>query len=993
MNKEISKDFNAFILSVILLFLSFIFCSMSVFGAENKVILKDLIKKETKVIVHYKPKKEDETNWALWLWPKDGEGEEYPFTSEDQFGKIAVINLKDIHKEVGIIVKSEGSWDNQDGGDHLIDTRSGVGEVWLHGGDETELFEEPKEISIKKEDELIIHYYNPSGYYNASISYKFEDAEKMIDFTAEDEFGKVAKLNIDGWKENGNISLGINTSDNETKYSIHPLSGQKSTDIWLVSGDDTVYYNPNFSSKNIKIDKVTIEKFNQIKVQMSHPKKLELIEPKLTIEGITKEYSLKKDEFDNTTFRIETKENLDLTKQYLLKIDGIESKKIMLGSVVRTKEFDEMYAYDGDLGIKYDKKKTLFKLWAPTAESVELITYEGLHPDSEKKKTFNMDRKDRGVYQTVLTGNQENVAYAYHLTFGDGSETITSDPYARAVVANGERSVVENPEKMVPNNFGKRMPSFDKPTDATIYELHVRDFSIAKDSGIKNKGKFLGVIEEGTKTKSGQATGLDYLKELGVSHIQFLPMYDYASVDETDDSPQFNWGYDPKNYNVPEGSYSTDPYNPTTRIIEMKEMIQGLHDNGLRVIMDVVYNHVYSVGEQALDKTVPGYYFRYTSDDKLANGTGVGNDTASERVMMRRYIVDSISYWAKNFNLDGFRFDLMGIHDVKTMNEVRKALDKIDPSIIILGEGWDLETPLPSELKATQKNANKMTGIAHFNDALRDSVKGSVFEAEEPGFVNGGNDFESNVAINILGGGNLEKKLGHYKDASQVVQYVEAHDNLTLFDKLSATNPNDNIETRMKRHMLATSIPIMSQGVPFIHAGQEFMRTKNGNENSYNSPDEVNQIDWNRVYKNEKVVKFVKELIALRQSDSAFRLTDFEEIESKMEILLEEDKTVAYKLDGEQGDYLVVFNASEQIKKLDKLPVKDKEIILSNQLENEELPQSKTEFLPLSVTVLKSKNDNDILGKNNVINKIIMVSTMLVLGLIGYGIYIKNKNI
>ena len=504
-------------------------------------------------------------------------------------------------------------------------------------------------------------------------------------------------------------------------------------------------------------------------------------------------------------------------------------------------------------------------------------------------------------------------AYSYKLTFADGTVNVSADPYATAAVANGERSVVLSSEDM--GSAGDRMPEFGKTTDATIAEMNIRDFSINPNSGISadKRGKYLGVVESGTKTANGATSGLDYLKQLGVSHVQIMPMYDYGSVDETGDlsynaQGAQNWGYDPENYNVPEGSYSSDPSDPASRVTEMKQMVKGLHENDIRVIMDVVYNHVYNAANHSFNKTVPGYYFRYDDNGSLVNNSGCGNDTASERKMMRKYIVDSVTYWAKNYNVDGFRFDLMGLIDTETMKEVRAALDEIDPSIIILGEGWDMNTTMDEGEMTIQPNAYQVAsdgtnnGIAFFNDSVRDGLKGSVFSDTDTGFVSGKADQESLIAHNVLGcqydenatttcwNGNAQD---HYADAGQVVNYAEIHDNMTLYDKLRKSVPTDDDATTVARAKLADSVVYLSEGIPAIQLGQEFLRTKGGDGNSYNTGDAVNAIDWDRTTQYADSVDYVKGLIKLRKQINALRLTDYNDINANVTMLKSADGVVA----------------------------------------------------------------------------------------------------
>ena len=577
---------------------------------------------------------------------------------------------------------------------------------------------------------------------------------------------------------------------------------------------------------------------------------------------------------------------------------------------VRSNDFDNYFSYDGELGALYEKEGTLLRVWTPTAKFVEVWIYAD---DSFKGPStkIEMVQKPKGIFEAYLPGDQHGTIYVYKILFLNNRESISVDPYARATTVNGMKSVIADLNRTNPDGWGERLPAFGLPEEAIIYELHIRDFSISETSGIVNKGKFLGLTEKNTQNASGRKTGLDYLIDLGITHIQILPMFDYATVDEANlTEPQYNWGYDPLNYNVPEGSYSTDPFDPFNRIFELKQMIRTLHDNGLRVIMDVVYNHVYDPKDQALERTVPGYFYRYNADGSLANGTGVGNDTASERHMMRKYIIDSVKYWAKEYHLDGFRFDLMGIHDSVTMNAIREALDKIDPSIIIIGEGWEMSTPLPEDLKASQKNAQAMPRIAHFNDSIRVALKGSDFgDEKDRGFISGKNYLEDLLLRNIKGAMHLSSH-SSYVDPEQVIQYVEAHDNLTLYDKLLRSNPDDSEEVRIKRHTLATSIVLLSQGVPFIHGGQEFLRTKAGVANSYQSPDEINQFEWERVTTFQESVAYVKGLIALRKSEYLFRLHTIEEIEAHFTILSENFNIVAFSLTNSEKKYIVIFNGN-----------------------------------------------------------------------------------
>lgn len=574
-----------------------------------------------------------------------------------------------------------------------------------------------------------------------------------------------------------------------------------------------------------------------------------------------------------------------------------------------TENFDSQYATDEKLGFIYAPERTLFRLWAPVASRIELILFNHLYEDEAEH--IVMKQTAPGTFEVEVLRDLDNTAYKFGVFYPDGNYVETTDPYAIAATSNGERSVVVDLSKTNPKKWNQRMPAFTASTDAVIYEASVRDFTMAESSGATNRGKFLGVIEEGTTSPAGLTTGLDYLKEMGITHLQLMPMYDFETVNEENQTEKYNWGYDPQNYNVPEGSYATDARDPKTRIREMKQMIQGLHDAGIRVIMDVVYNHVYDPDSHPFELVAPGYYFRRNADGSLSNGTGVGNDTASEREMMKKYILNSVKYWTKEYHIDGFRFDLMGIHDVDTMNAVRDTLDEIDPSIIVLGEGWNLNTSLAEERRATSINARQMPRIAHFNDAMRTAIKGSDMDgAFDTGFISGKPFMEQWIAINQQGGLFYPQDIAGYQQPDQMVQYVEAHDNHTLYDKLVINMAHDDERTRTRRHLLASTLGLLAQGIPFVHAGQEFLRTKQGHENTYNQSDEINKMDWDRRDTKRKEVAYMQGLIRLRHSEPLFRMRSSEEIAKHMEVLQADYYQIVWQLENETDLYYVFFNGN-----------------------------------------------------------------------------------
>lgn len=604
---------------------------------------------------------------------------------------------------------------------------------------------------------------------------------------------------------------------------------------------------------------------------------------------------------------------------------------ILTSCVNKKKEYatyEEYPIYKGnDLELTYTPKRSTFKVWSPAVDAVKLLLFR----DGYKEAAYRMidlEYTSKGVWKVEVEEDLKGQFYTFQVRVGEKWLNETPGMWAKAVGVNGQRAAIIDMEQTHPTGWEEdKRPPFVQPTDAVIYEVHIRDFSISPNSGMKNKGKFLSFTEEGTKNSFGQSTGLDHLKELGITHVHLLPSFDYASIDETKlNENRYNWGYDPQNYNVPEGSYATDPYDPTVRIKEFKQMVQKLHQSGIRVVMDVVYNHTYVGGESHLNQLVPGYFYRFRPDSTWSNASGCGNETASERPMMRQFIVESVAYWAEEYHIDGFRFDLMGIHDIETMNAVRKRLDKIDPSILLYGEGWTADsTPLPAEKQALKKNVSQLDGIAVFSDDIRDVLKGN-WTNDLPGFVAGGDSLENALKFAIVGAipfegidtTRLVHTTQHYAThPTQVINYVSCHDDMCLVDKLKSRLPKWVSEHEvLSYNKLAQTVVFTSQGIPFIYAGEELYRDKKGVNNTYKSPDSINQIDWDNKQTHREIYDYYKALIALRKAHPAFRMTDGEMVRQHLKFVeTGVPNVVAYQLtDNANGDawqdILLLFNGN-----------------------------------------------------------------------------------
>jgi len=581
----------------------------------------------------------------------------------------------------------------------------------------------------------------------------------------------------------------------------------------------------------------------------------------------------------------------------------------------------------GDLGVSWSNTETKLNIWAPSASAVSFQLYRN-GQGGTPLKSFSLKKQPKGNWTHTLPGDWEGYYYTFKVKVNNNWLNEVPDPSAKAVGVNGLRGMIVNMKSTNPSNWDfDKYPLLKNQTDAVIYELHVRDASIQANSGILNKGKFLGLTEVGTKSPAGLPSGLDYLKELGITHVHLLPSFDFKSLDEAKTSPQYNWGYDPKNYNVPEGSYATNPFDGKVRINEFKKLVQTFHNNQIGVILDVVYNHTGDTENSIFNQIVPNYYYRQNFDGSFSNASGCGNEMASERPMFRKFIIESLLHWVNEYHIDGFRFDLMGIHDLKTMESIRDTLKKVKPDILLYGEGWTAGgSPLPENERAVKANIHQLPGIAAFSDEVRDGIKGHVFTPSDKGFVSGKYDLAESVRFGVVGGVfhpqiNYQKvnyaKSPWAMEPNQTIIYASCHDNHTLWDRLEIANPNVSVQDRISMQKLALGIVLTSQGISFLHAGSEFLRTKNGVENSFESSDVVNQLDWERRDENVNVTNYIRNLIQLRKTHPAFRLGNASDIRQHLTFSDEQlDGLIIYKIENapnEPWKYIyVILNGSDK---------------------------------------------------------------------------------
>lgn len=686
---------------------------------------------------------------------------------------------------------------------------------------------------------LTVHFHSMHGDYSRYNMWKWLDGYwgEEAYFSREDDFGLVGQLTFPANRFIDYVNLLVKTEDWSKQthdYRVRRFLGDAPNAIWVVEGDPTVYY-----SKQAALTSHSFEGRDQHAFDMA----------------------------------------------------------------LRRQEFDQKWGFQGWLGHKYEKGSTEFRLWGPLARRVQLLLFK----KGSKTKVIKMSRgtsvnKDRhemnthGVWSVSVPGDLDGVAYQFRVYHEESFYQDTRDPYSIALSLNNKKSLVVNPERLVPKGYQKvtRQEANWRNANAcssVICEMHLRDFSISETSGVKKayRGTYLGACQKGTKNAQGDVTGFDYIKRMGYNYVQLQPVFDHHKNYDKNGNLLYNWGYDPENYNVPDREFAVDQKNPLAPILELKKMIQAYHEAGIGVIMDVVYNHTYSSYSSPFQLTVPAYYYRMHDNGSFQDGSGCGNETASEKEMYRKYMIDSLTYWAEEFGVDGFRFDLMGLHDVATMNAIRSAMDDIDPRILIYGEGWDMGIGLPVDQKAKKDNAALMPRIGFFNDNARDAVKGAeVYGQISNGYVSGA-PLEDKIAKSLLG----SRGFVNYLMPGQVLNYIEAHDNYNLNDLMHHLHPHDSPEDIEKRIYLANALNLTMQGMCFMQLGQEFQRSKmvatgeDGNYteadvkramNSYNAPDEVNCVDWNQVTLKKELIDKIAKLIERKRTVAEFSYRSYADI-------------------------------------------------------------------------------------------------------------------
>jgi len=899
------------------------------------------------VTIHYNRPDGVYTGWNMWVWFPGISAEEAAthglaqsrneFTGTDSYGKVLTLNLTgmaDIAK-IGFIVRKD-DWTKDVGSDRFITQfdANGNAEIWLRSN--------------------ITKSYTGLPCLCAELYSATQDDYRTVNVTVSEAFnGVVGDTGAQGWSFSDGINVvsAVPAEANKTIRTAKALTLTLDKDVDL-GKSYTVSSSRTFTvtNKALASNVATITTSTPTGVGVGQTVRISGIDS--VFNGVAKITAVAAPSGGPYTFSFtKTNANIPSAAASGEVQTGFGSAPVSIGRIFSSPTFAENFTYTGnDLGNTYSADKTDFRVWAPTATAVSLLTFgksldgsgNAVDPASIPAvgTEIPMTQSVKGTWTGSVAGDQHGLVYQYRVSV-NGEVHDTIDPYARAALANGKRGVVLDLAKTNPTGWNDVRPAFSgRAVDASVYEIHVRDLSVDANSGIPaaHKGKYLAFTHLNTKytTKVGKKTvstktGLSAIKELGVTHVELLPVYDFTSVNETPapGAPaQFNWGYDPQNFNIPEGSYSTNANDPIARIKELKAAVQSMHNNGLRTIMDVVYPHVGSATDYSQQQIVPGYFYRTEPSGELANGSGCGNEIASERSMARKFIVDSVKYWTSEYHMDGYRFDQLGLMDITTVQQIRAAIDAINPSVISYGEGWNMGIVLPDSQKAMQANLAQIPGLGVFNDQIRDAIKGSTGSATGTGWISGASYVAQDVKVGIVGNTAYSNTLyPNFTTVSpgQSVNYVEAHDNLTLFDKLQASVYGATPAKKAVMVRLAGAIQILAQGMPFQQAGQEFLRSKGGDANSYNSPDSVNSLKWAERLTNAETAAYYSGLYNIRKAHPAFRMWTTAQLKSNLKFInTGDDAVIAYTLKGSaMGDKwktIVVAHNSSAYKTQVSLP-------------------------------------------------------------------------
>jgi len=834
---------------------------------------------------------------------------------------------------------------------------------------------------------LIAHYYRPDGDYEPwnlwiwpSKPVSKEGARYL--FEGEDDFGKYAIIKFD--EKHEELGFIVRTDNWEKDVSADrfvtiPENGV--AEIWVLSGVENYYTDPKSLDLSPRVNAAIMDSFDEVKINLTVPFDTKewkgkvhfykIAGPETISLNISDVYKTDPTDISVTT-NITVKlanpiPSKDVDELYKVDIEGYVSENYVIMQNILD---DEAFHYNGDdLGANYSSDKTTFKVWSPVSSKASVLLFNN-YSDEKPYKTVPMSKTDNGVWEATIKGDLKGKYYLYEfVSYGETRRTI--DVYSTALAINSTKSAIVDLNDTDPVGWNNDVrPILKNIEDSIVYEIHVKDFTIDESSGVPEqyRGKYLGLTVDNTQSPSGVKTGLSHLKELGVTHAHIMPIQDAGSLDETKFEEQYGWGYDPLVYNVPEGIYSTDPYDPLKRINEVKTVVKTFHENDIRVVMDVVYNHTFQVGKNSpFDQTVPYFYYRTDQVGKYTNGSGVGNEIATERFMVRKYIVDSLKYWVNEYHVDGFRFDLLGLFDKETVKTISDELHAILPDVLLYGEPWTGGGPI-----TFGKGDQKGLELAVFNDDVRDSIRGSVFDAASKGFGLGAPGQQTKIKRGIVGSIEYNSTIRSWaQDPQETINYVSNHDNNTLWDKnalaLGVKPWEEEIDlqtlnTLKDSQKFSNAMILTMQGIPFLHGGVDFARTKNGNDNSYNIL-EPNIINWNRKNEFYDVFDYYKGLIELRKTHPAFRMTNSEDIIDYIEFFelpREFRKTVAFIIkDNANNDpwknIIVVYNGEPESSIQLNLPDGEWNLVVNNDkagIETLDVVKEVIEVTPLSVYVL-----------------------------------------